>query len=86
MNFSHSTKFKKAYLKLDKNIQGKVLKKLELLEENENNPILNNHKLHGEFSKYNSINITGDLRIIYKKEDELNIRLELIGTHSQLYE
>jgi len=80
-----SPHFIKSFNKLSKKIQEKVLEKLELFDEDEFNEIFKNHKLHGEYDGYRSINITGDLRIIYEKINDETFRLYTIGTHSQLY-
>ena len=47
-------------------------------------PILNNHALKGKYLGYRSINITGDLRVLYKKEGNMMI-FTVIDTHSNLY-
>jgi addiction module RelE/StbE family toxin len=64
----------------------KITDRLKLFLSDEFSPILNNHHLHGEYNSCRSINITGDVRVIYKKmPGEICYLLE-IGTHSQLYE
>ena len=47
---------------------------------------LNSHPLVREWAGYRSIDITGDIRAIYKKEAERVVRFVAIGSHSQLYE
>ena len=51
---------------------------------NEFHPILNNHALSGEYEGYRSINITGDLRVLYRREGEVVIFVT-IDSHSNLY-
>ena len=46
---------------------------------------LNNHKLSGKYADYRSINVTGDIRIAYKRVPD-GFYLVAIGTHSELYE
>ena len=77
--------FIKQYNKLGGNIQGKVISRLELLVEDEFNITLNNHPLKGEFVGMRSINITGDIRLIYEKQNNVILLLLQLGTHSQLY-
>lgn len=50
------------------------------------NAVLNNHPLHGEYEGCRSINVTGDLRIIYEEIGEARYIFHDIGTHGQLYE
>jgi len=80
-----SKEFKKDYKKLPKKIQIQTKKRIWFFKKNKNNPVLNNHKLHGEYDGFCSINISGNIRAIYEdlgKDDFLFIK---IGTHSQLY-
>lgn len=48
--------------------------------------ILNNHALKGNYSGYRSINITGNIRLIYKLLDKDITVFAEIGTHGELYE
>jgi len=77
-------KFEKMFKKCPPEIQRQLIERLKLFRNNPYNPILNNHCLSGKLKGLYSINISGDWRIIYKKEGE-NIILAAIGTHSQLY-
>lgn len=77
--------FQKKVAKLQK---GKLISLKEKLIIFKNNPFderLNNHPLHGKFADCRSINITGDLRLIYKKLDDSNFLFIDLGTHSNLY-
>ncbi len=76
--------FKKQFSKLNKKIQLEFEDRLRLLLSDQFHPILNSHPLHGEWEKYWSINITGDVRAIYITKDFTAIFVA-IGTHSQLY-
>lgn len=51
---------------------------------NEFDPLLNNHALGGKYAGFRSINITGDLRVLYKKNGEFVIFVK-IDSHSNLY-
>ena len=84
--FNYSSNFKKSSRKLPKNIADKFYERLELLQQDKFNPILNNHKLSGEYEGRSSINITGDYRLIFEFLNENIIKLVDIGTHSELYE
>jgi len=84
--FQYSTEFKKRFKKLPRSLQTKVLKRLEILETDEFAPLLGNHPLQGEYATYRSINITGDMRLVYRRLSPSLYFLVTIGTHSQLYE
>ena len=76
--------FYKQYKKAPNKIQSLFDRKLKLFLKDEFAPILNNHKLQGEWQLFRSINITGDWRALYRNDlqDYLFVTL---GTHSQLY-
>ena len=69
--------------------QAKRLKeRLELFLEHPTHPALRNHKLKGKLKNFCSINITGDIRAIYKikkHKKELIAEFIRLGTHTQLY-
>ncbi len=64
--------------------KGKLTERLKLFGQNEFDPILNNHSLRGKYLGCRSINITGDLRAVYKSLGE-NIIFVTIDSHSNLY-
>ncbi len=77
--------FDKRYKKLRKNEQRQTKERLELFLHDEFNPILNNHPLKGKYKNYRSINITGNLRALYKLHDA-DVRIfVVVDTHSNLY-
>ena len=86
MRFSEHRVFERQYKKLSNELQERVGERLALLIADERNPLLNNHKLHGEYSNCRSINITGDIRIVYEKLGSKKYYLRALGTHSELYE
>ncbi|MBL7141874.1 type II toxin-antitoxin system mRNA interferase toxin, RelE/StbE family [Patescibacteria group bacterium] len=77
--------FEKQYKKLKKKEQEKVCERLELFLKNPFNSRLNNHPLKGKYTDYRSINITGDLRAIYKFISEEECIFVVIDSHSNLY-
>lgn len=77
--------FEKQYKKLKKREQKKARERLELFLENPFNPWLNNHPLKGKYTDYRSINITGDLRAIYKFISEKECIFVAVDSHSNLY-
>lgn len=76
--------FKKQFNKLTESQKKKFRQRRDIFLQDEFNPILNNHALKGEYQGYRSINISGDIRVIYKKTSE-DILFIAIGSHSSLY-
>ena len=78
-------KFQKYFDKLQDGEQEKFRRRLEIFMEEEFNPVSNNHPLRGKYKGYRSINITGDLRAIYKRKSSQRVIFVIIGSHSNLY-
>ena len=76
--------FEKKYRQLTKPQKSKFQERVITFQQDEFNPILNNHALIGKYQSYRSINITGDLRALYKKERDIIIFVAL-DSHSNLY-
>ncbi len=85
MEIIFSKTFQKQYKKLPQKIKIQVKNRIELWQEQPNNPLLRLHRLDGKMSQFYSINITGDIRALYEIVDENVYIYEMIGTHSQLY-
>jgi addiction module RelE/StbE family toxin len=79
----HKT-FKKQYEKLTDSQKRKFKERRSIFLQDEFNPILNNHALKGKYQGYRSINITGDIRVIYINSSEDRVFVK-IGSHSKLY-
>lgn len=62
----------------------KFKERLNLKLKDPTNPLLKNHRLKGEKSKYLSFSISGDIRVIYQIKDEVLLLYD-IGTHNQVY-
>lgn len=85
MNFvSYHKKFKKQLKKFPIKIQEKFYVALKVFVVDPTSATLNDHSLVGEWSGHRSIDITGDIRAIYTREDGVS-RFKAIGTHHQLY-
>lgn len=76
--------FEKGYKKLTSSEKKKFKERRDLFLQDEFNPILNNHALKGNYLGYRSINVTGDLRAIYKREENQAIFVA-VNSHSNLY-
>ena len=80
-----SKTFDKKFRKLSKKIQLQVKDRISMFFENKYDVRLNNHLLHGDKKLLRSININGDLRLIYEDVSNETIRFLDIDTHSNLY-
>jgi len=76
--------FKKQILPYPK-IVSRFKQRLQLRLKNPASPLLRDHKLIGAKSEYRSFSVAGDIRVVYKIEDDI-FRLYDIGTHNQVYE
>ncbi|MBI5003911.1 type II toxin-antitoxin system mRNA interferase toxin, RelE/StbE family [Candidatus Kaiserbacteria bacterium] len=85
MQFVFSRLYKRQFKKLPLDLQVKVMIRLDLFMQDETHPLLDNHQLRFEWQGYRSMNITGDYRVIFKKESDDMVRLEQVGTHHELY-
>ena len=77
--------FERNYKKLPKNIKERFKDRRDIFLENSFDPILNNHTLTGKYFGYRSIDVTGDIRVIFEQTEKEIARFVNIGTHSQLY-
>ena len=79
--------FRKRYTKLPEKTKDKFDIQLELFYKNLYDEKLNNHGLHGKYIHHRSINVTGDIRAIYRKVDTTtnDVIFVDIGTHGELY-
>jgi addiction module RelE/StbE family toxin len=85
MSIKFQKNFEKQYKKLSTKTKEKIKERIIIFENDQFNPMINNHALQGKYTGYRSINITGDFRIIYKLLDERTVLFVEIGTHSKLY-
>ena len=79
--------FLKRYAKSSSKVKDKFDMQLKFFYENRHDKKLNDHKLHGKYASYRSINVTGDIRAVYREvgakiDDVVFID---IGTHGELY-
>ncbi len=85
MIVDYGKKFIKDFDKLPVKLQKKFRERLILFLENQNHPLLKNHILTGELGSLRSINVTGDVRVLYQEVEKDRVVFLAIGTHSQLY-
>lgn len=84
MIFDYHKDFLKNFKKLPKKTKDKFKERQILFEINEFDPILNNHALKGKWLGYRSLNVTGNVRAVFKKSGDLVIFVA-IASHSNLY-
>jgi addiction module RelE/StbE family toxin len=77
--------FLKQQSKFSPHIQSQIQRRIQMFITNPFDPSIHNHALHGSFEGYYSINISGDIRAIYKPKDNGDVVFIRIGTHSELY-
>ena len=85
MKINYKKKFKKSFSKFQLKIQQKAIFVLDIFIKNPNSKILRRHSLKGKYSNYESIDVTGDIRIIIQPKTKEIIDICDIGTHSKLY-
>ncbi len=77
--------FEKRLSQLPQNIKSKFKEKMNVFLKDPYNPALNNHPLKGKNKGFRSINITADVRALYKRSKEDYFIFVEIGNHSNLY-
>ncbi len=85
MTIRYSRTFVKQIAKQPKNVQKAFYARLRIFMDDPYDPLLRNHPLTGELAGCHSINITGDIRAIYRTVDDEMYVYQMIGSHSQLY-
>lgn len=84
MRIDYHKDFLKSFKKLSKKVKDNFKKRQILFEENEFDPVLNNHALKGKWLGYRSINVTGDIRAVFKRDND-KVIFVAIDSHSNLY-
>ena len=85
LRVSFHRNFRKDYRKLPERMKRRVKERIALFCKDPFDPILRNHALAGKFRRYRSIDISGDLRVVYAPIGENIVEFVLIGTHHDLY-
>lgn len=76
--------FLKRFRKQSLKIKEKFKERLSLFVLDEFDATLNNHPLRGKYEGYRSINVTGDIRAVFKRTTREAIFVT-IDSHSNLY-
>lgn len=85
MKFRFHKKFSKDYDRLSQQSKLAFESRLKIFSADPYQAKLNNHPLKGRWQGYRSINISGDLRAVYKEISEEEVIFITLGSHSQLY-
>lgn len=85
IKIEYTKKFRKQYSRLTPKIRAQFKTRQRLWLRDPYNIQLHLHMLTGEYAGLYSINITGDIRALYKKVGDTYAIFGFIGTHSQLY-
>lgn len=78
-------RFVKDYDRLGSKVRRTFESRLQIFCANPYQAELSNHPLKGKWRGYRSINISGDLRAVYKEVNDEEVIFITIGSHSQLY-
>lgn len=78
--------FLKLYKKLRVGEKKKFKERRDIFLQDPFHPILNNHVLHGKYAGFRSINITGDVRVLYEPVGRYIAHFIIIGTHGELFD
>lgn len=77
--------FEKRYAKLPEKRKIAFKRRRNLFLEKPDDPRLAIHALHGTYKGYESLNVTGDVRIVFKELRKAVFMFADIGAHEELY-
>lgn len=78
-------KFVKDYYRCDKKTRVKFEEHIKRFRKNPFDARLNNHRLQGTLKSFYSINVTGNVRAIYRVVEENIVEFMRMDTHGNLY-
>ena len=78
-------KFKKKFKKFSNEIHIQFKNRLNIFIKDPHDTTLNNHALHGKYLGFRSINVSGDLRAVYRMEADNIVLFVDIDNHANLY-
>lgn len=87
MNIKYHRQFLKHFRKRippHSKLDAKFKERLGLWIANPKNPVLGDHRLAGKKRDFRSFSITGDVRMVYKIDDD-TVWFYDIGSHNQVY-
>ena len=81
MKIIYTSKFKREYKKLSRNIKLSAEKKERIFRQNPFEPSLDTHKLHGRFREFWSFSIGFKYRIIFEFNEKGVVYFHSVGAH-----
>jgi addiction module RelE/StbE family toxin len=88
MEIKYTKRFRDQYHKADKQIKAAFAQTVDLFLADPQHPLLRNHALQEKLAGFRSINVTEDVRAIFKENKSGTRRVftfHMLGTHEQLY-
>ena len=85
IKYGATKNFQKQYRKLPPKIKKRFKERLRLFLLDPTKPQLRVHPLSGKYKGYWSLNISGDIRALFRWENEDTALFTFIGTHTELY-
>lgn len=88
MRVKYSPSFLTKVKKIDVRIYKSLRERIAIFTKDPNDPRLDNHELHEEWTGFRSIDITSDWRAIYEEineGDDIVAYFEALGIHKELY-
>ncbi len=85
MNVLFTKKFTKQFRKLPDKSRHQFHSRLELFLTDQNHALLRRHALKGKYAGYYSLDVSGDLRAVFRYQSQNSVIFSLIGTHSRIY-
>jgi addiction module RelE/StbE family toxin len=85
MNIILHKNFEKQYARLRPSEKEQFKERRDIFLKDEFSSILHNHPLKGKRGGYRSINVSGDLRAVYRYLNQETVIFVAIDSHSNLY-
>jgi mRNA-degrading endonuclease YafQ of YafQ-DinJ toxin-antitoxin module len=85
MDYIFSSGIEKKIQKLPTKTRNIIAERLRVFASDPHHPILNNHGLQGKRKHQRSINVSGDLRLIFEPVNNNLVKLIDVDTHHNLY-
>ena len=79
------TKKVKKIINSDPSFKSKIIERLKLFADNQFDPTLKTHKLHGKLKNYWAFSVDYDYRILFRYNEDSSISLINIGDHDEVY-
>ncbi|MCX6789996.1 MAG: type II toxin-antitoxin system mRNA interferase toxin, RelE/StbE family [Candidatus Kaiserbacteria bacterium] len=81
LTVSFKASFLRQMNKLDEDLQGEAIEKIDLLKDIQNHQLLKVHKLHGPLTGTSSFSVNYKTRIVFQYVSKTEVALLSIGDH-----